>query len=72
MRKNFSVSMVNTRSAKENKTKGSAVERQTVPAIEIDVKTPDPSVDEVERNIGIDTNAECGRTGKENDRVLAD
>ena len=49
MRKNFSVSMVNTRSAKENNTKESAVERQTVPAIEIDLETPDQSVDEVER-----------------------
>ena len=44
MSKNFSVSMVNTRSAKENKTKESAVERQTVPAIEIDL-----DFDEVER-----------------------
>ena len=49
MRKNFSVSMVNTRSAKENNTKESAVERQTVPAIEIDLETPDQSVDEMER-----------------------
>ena len=46
MRKNFSVSMVNTRSAKENNTKESAVGRQTVPAIEIDRETPDQSVDE--------------------------
>ena len=43
MRKNCSVSMVNTRSAKESK------EGQTVPAIEIDLETPDQSVDEVER-----------------------
>ena len=49
MRKNFSVSMVNTRSAKENKTKEGAVERQYVTAIEIDLETPDQSVDEVER-----------------------
>ena len=49
MRKNFSVSMVNTRSAKESKTKVSAVEGRTVPAIEIDLETPDQSVDEVER-----------------------
>ena len=41
--------MVNTRSAKENKTEESAVERQTVPAIEIDLETLDQSVDEVER-----------------------
>ena len=33
MRKNFSVSMVNTRRAKESKTKLSAVGRRTVPAI---------------------------------------
>ena len=40
-KKNFSVSMVNTRSNTENKTKE--------PAIEIELKTPDQSVDEVER-----------------------
>ena len=39
------MSMVNTGSAKENKSKVSA----TVPAIEIDLETPDQSVDEVER-----------------------
>ena len=49
MRKNFSVNMVNTRSAKEHKKKESAVELPTVPAIEIDLETPDQSVDEVER-----------------------
>ena len=48
-RKNFSVSMVNTRSAKENKTRGSAEEGRTEPAIEIDLETPDQSVDEVEK-----------------------
>ena len=48
-RKNFSVSMVNTRSAKEDKTRGSAEERRTEPAIEIDLETPDQSVDEVEK-----------------------
>ena len=51
MRKNVSVSMVNTRSAKENKRKEGAVEGQTVPAIEIDLETSDQSVDEVERKI---------------------
>ncbi|XP_063720069.1 caldesmon-like [Symsagittifera roscoffensis] len=49
MRKNFSVNMVNTISAKEHKMKESAVEGPTVPAIEIDLETPDQSVDEVER-----------------------
>ena len=49
MRKNFSVSIVNTRSAKENKTKVSAEEGRTVPATEIDLETPDQSVHEVER-----------------------
>ena len=49
MRKNFSVSMVNTRSAKGNKTKVSADEGRTVPATYIDLETPDQSVDEVER-----------------------
>ena len=41
--------MVNTRSSKEHKTKESAVEGPTVPAIETDLETPDQSVDEVER-----------------------
>ena len=49
MRKNFSVSMVNTRSVKESKTRVSAEEGRTVPAIEIDLEKPDQSVDEVER-----------------------
>ena len=49
MRKNFSVSMVNTRSAKESKTKVSAEEGRTVTATEIDLETPNQSVDEVER-----------------------
>ena len=43
-RKNFSVSMVNTRSMKE-----SAQEKQREPAIEIDLETLDQSVDEVEK-----------------------
>ena len=41
--------MVNTRSAKESKTKVSAVEGRMVPAIEIDLETPDQSVDDVKR-----------------------
>ena len=48
MRKNFSVSMDNTRRAKESKTKVSAKEGGTVPATEIDLETPDQSVHEVE------------------------
>ena len=48
-RKNFSVSMVNTRSSKENKTKEGAEGKQTEAAIEIDLETPDQSVDEVEK-----------------------
>ena len=48
-RKNFSVSLVNTRSEKENKTRGSAEEGRTEPAIEIDLETPDQSVDEVDK-----------------------
>ena len=47
-RKNFSVSMVNTRSSKE-KTKEGAEGKQTEPAIEIDLETPDQSVDEVKK-----------------------
>ena len=42
------MSIVNTRNAKENKTKVSAEEGRTEPAIEIDLETPDQSVDEVE------------------------
>ena len=49
MKKNFSVNMVNTRSAKEYKTKESAVEGPTAPTIEINLETPDQSVDEVQR-----------------------
>ena len=49
MRKYFSVNMVNPRSAKKHKTKESAVERSTAPAIEIDLETTDQSVDEVQR-----------------------
>ena len=41
--------MVITRSAKENKTRGSAEEGRTEPVIEIDLETPDQSVDEVEK-----------------------
>ena len=48
-RKNFSVSMVNTRSSKDNKTKEGAERKQTEPAIEIDLEIPDQSVDEVEK-----------------------
>ena len=47
--KNFSVSTVNTRSSKENKTKEGDEGKQTEPAIEIDLETPDQSVDEVEK-----------------------
>ena len=48
-RKNFSVSMVNTRSSKENKKKEGAEGKQTEPAIEIDLETPNQSVDEVDK-----------------------
>ena len=49
-KKNFSVSMVNTRSNTENKTKEGTEGKQAEPAIEIDLETPDHSVDEVEKN----------------------
>ena len=48
-KRNFSVSMVNTRSNAENNTKDGAKEKQTDPAIEVDLETPDQSVDEVEK-----------------------
>ena len=47
-KKNFSVSMVNTRSNTENRTKEGTEGKQAEPAIEIDLETPDQSVDEVE------------------------
>ena len=48
-KKNFSVSMVNTRSTRENKKKEGAEGKQAEPANEIDLETPDQSVDEVEK-----------------------
>ena len=47
-KKNFSVSMVNKRSNRENKTKDGAEGKQAEPANEIDLETPDQSVEEVE------------------------
>ena len=41
--------MVNTRSNRENKTKEGEEGKQAEPAIEIDLETPDQSVDEVEK-----------------------
>ena len=43
------MSMVKTRSSKENKTKEGAEGKQTKPAIEIDLEPPDQSVDEAEK-----------------------
>ena len=48
-KKNFSVSMVNTRSTRDNKTKEGAEGKQAEPANEIDLELPDQSVDEVEK-----------------------
>ena len=48
-KKNFSVSMVNARSSREDKTKDGAEGKQAEPAIEIDLETPDQSVEEVEK-----------------------
>ena len=48
-KKNFSVSMVNTRSNTENKTKEGAERKHAEPANEIDLETPDQSMDEVEK-----------------------
>ena len=50
-KKNFSVSMVNTRSTRENKTKEGSEGKQAEPANEIDLETPDQSVDEVEKKM---------------------
>ena len=67
-KKNFSVSMVNTRSNRENKTKEGEEGKQAEPANEIDLETTDQSVDEVEKK----TNAECRRTKPKVHGVLAD
>ena len=48
-KKIFSVNMVNTRSNTENRTKEGTEGKQAEPAIEIDLETPDQSVDEVEK-----------------------
>ena len=48
-KKNFSVSMVNTRSNTENKTKEGMEGRRAESAIEIELETPDQSVDEVDK-----------------------
>ena len=48
-KKNFSFSMVNTRSNTENKTKEGMEGRREEPAIEIELETPDQSVDVVEK-----------------------
>ena len=48
-KKNFSVSMVNTRSNTENKAKEGTEGKQAEPTIEIELETPDRSVDEVEK-----------------------
>ena len=48
-KKNFSVSMVNTRSNTEKITKEGMEGKQAEPAIEIDLATPDQSVDEMEK-----------------------
>ena len=48
-KKNFSVSMVNTRSNTENRTKEGTEGKHREPAIEIDLETPDQTVDEVEK-----------------------
>ena len=49
LRMNISVNLVNTRSVKEQKTKEKAMEEQTVPARDIDLETPDQSIDGAER-----------------------
>ena len=45
----FSVSMVSTRSGTESKMREDAREKQVEPTIEIDLETPDQSVDELEK-----------------------
>ena len=45
MKKNISVSMVNTKGVKEHKVKEKAMEEPTVSVREIDLETPDQSTD---------------------------
>ena len=70
MRKKFSVNMVNTRSAKEHKMKESAVEGPTLLAMEIDLGTPDQSVDAVERKTTESTPMPNAEEQKKDDRVF--
>ena len=49
MRKNITVTMVNTRSVNEHKANEKAMEEPTVPARETDLETPHQSIDGVER-----------------------
>ena len=49
MRKNISMSMVNTRSNKEQMAKEKLSEEPTIPDKEIDLETPDQSIDGAER-----------------------
>ena len=47
--KNVSVNMINTRSTKEQKTKEKLPEEPNVPVMDIDLETPDHSIDGAER-----------------------
>ena len=49
-KKNFSVSMVSTRSTTENKAREGMEGERVKPTIEIDLETPDQSVDEAGKN----------------------
>ena len=61
-KKNFSVSMVNTRINTENRAKEGTEGKQAEPAIEIELETPDQSVDAVgKKTFRVNSDAECGR-----------
>ena len=70
MRKNISVNMVNTRSTKEKKTKEKLPEEPNIPVKEVDLETPDHSIDGAERKTTESTHAKRRRTKKKDDRVL--
>ena len=69
---NFSVSMVSTRSSTEKKAREGAKDKQVEPTIEIDLETPDQSVDEVERRQQNPHRCPHGRSKSKNRGVFAD
>ena len=59
------MNIVNTRGTKEQKTKEKLPKKPDVPVKEIDLETPDHSIEGRSKNDGIYTYAECRRTRNE-------